>query len=188
MNHAPNTLTYYTKVSDPSSNYTSLSTLAGSIDLGNNNQYGYGDTDFDDEITSFQSVVPPNGTGLTPLSPQNYVFIVTDGLSDNSGSSVNNHPTAAFNQANCTTLQKNATVGVIYTTYTPIYNNNNASNGFEGNYAGLVAPYTSAIPTNLQACTSNPSLYYFEASDGPVLISAMQKLFAQTQKTARLSQ
>ena len=186
ISHDPNTGAYYRVVSTPSSDYATLSTLAGTIDLGGNNKNGYGDTDFDDELSSMQSLVPANGTGSTASNPQNYVFIVTDGLSDNSGGSVNNHPTAAFNPADCSGLKANATVGVIYTTYIPIYNQNNPSAGLEGNYASLAAPYVNTIPTNLTACTSG-SQYYLEASDGPAIIAKMQQLFAATQKVAHVS-
>ncbi len=188
INHGPSSGSYITPVSYPTSNYSALTTAAATIDLGNNNAGGYGDTDFDDEIAAFASTLPANGNGATAATPENYVFIITDGLSDNSGASANNHPTAAFNANDCKALQKNATVGVIYTTYTPIYNQNNSSSGYENNFSNLVAPYLNAIPTNLKACTSDPTQYYFEASDGPALISKMQQLFSATQKSARVSQ
>ncbi len=187
VNHGPSSSNYVTTVSAPSSNYSALSTAASTIDLGSNNAYGYGDTDFDDEISAFAATLTANGSGATALTPENYVFIITDGLSDNSGSSTNNHPTAAFNSSDCTALKANATVGVIYTTYTPIYNNNSASAGYEPNFASLVAPYLSTIPTNLQAGTSDSSQYNSEASDGPALIAKLQQLFAATQKVAHVA-
>ncbi len=49
-------------------------------------------------------------------------------------------------------------------------------------------PVIGNIPPNLQACATS-SDYYFEASDGPAINSAMQALFQKTQPvTARLTQ
>ena len=195
INHGPGSSSYITTVSGPSSNYSDLATKAATIDLGNNNAGGYGDTDFDDEIAAFAATLPPNGTGATALTPENYVFIITDGLSDNSGASSNNHPTTAFNSADCTPIKTKATVGVIYTTYNKIYYNNDATktnpvtgNDLETNFNNLVYPYLNAITTNLQACTSDKKQYYFEASDGPALIAKLQQLFAATQKVDHVSQ
>ena len=197
ISHDPNTGAYYNVISPPSTDYSALTNMASGIDLGGNNQYGYGDTDFNDELPDMYNLVlagsgiptnaPANGDGATPQAPQNFVFIITDGLSDSSGASINNHPTAAFDPSLCTSLKKVATVGVIYTTYNTIYNQNNSSAGFEGNYSALVAPYVNQIPSNLMSCTSDPSQYYFQATDGPDIVSRMQQLFAATQKVAHLA-
>ncbi len=191
INHGPGSGSYITTVSTPSSNYSALSAAAATIDLGDNNAGGYGDTDFDDEIAAFASTLPANGNGATQSHPVNYVFIITDGLSDNSGNTANNHPTAAFNANDCVALQKNATVGVINTTYNQIYNQNDPNMGLESNFASLVNPYLTAIQNNLKACTSGTTStswpYYFEASDGPALIAKLQQLFAATQKVAHVS-
>ncbi len=188
MSQDPTTGVLVNTVAAPSSDYASLNTLAGTIDLGGNNIYGFGDSDFSDQLTTFNNLVPSNGTGVSG-SPLNYVFIVTDGLAD---TCQNNHCDSAFNASLCTPLQGKSTVGVIYTTYVPITNQNNAATynasvtAPEGNYSRLVAPYLSQIPTNLQTCASSPGLY-FEASQGSDIISAMAKLFAATQKTARIA-
>ncbi len=194
MSHDPTNGSYYKTIAGLSSNYTSLTTAADAIDLGGNNMYGYGDTDYTDELGNFfpaeftLNKIVANGSGATAATAENYVFIITDGLSDDSGNTQNSHPTKAFDPSLCKPMKSMATVGVIYTTYIPIYNQNNASAGLEGNYAALAAPYTSTIPTNLQSCTSDASQFYFEASDGPALISKMQQLFAATQKVAHVSQ
>ncbi len=177
-----------TTVSAPSTNYTNLTSLAATIDLGNNTSGGSGDSDFSDQITKFNTLLPANGTGASAVSPLNYVFIITDGLTDTPGSScTSGHCTSAFASSLCATLKTKSTVGVIYTTYNPIYNANNSANGYEINYYQLVYPYSSNIAPNLQSCASS-STYYYEASDGPAITTGMQSLFASSLQTARLTQ
>jgi Flp pilus assembly protein TadG len=174
--------TYVRTISAPSANYGTLSTLASTIDLGNNNSNGTGDSNFATELSTFAALLPSNGSGASASSPINYVFIVTDGLIDTPGACTSGHCTGAFSPSYCTALKANATVGVIYTTYLPIYNQNNSSMGYEVNYSQLAQPYVAQIPTNLQSCVS-ASKYYFQASDGPAINTAMRALFASTLQT-----
>jgi Flp pilus assembly protein TadG len=174
-------------VSAPSSNYTSLTSLAATIDLGNNVSGGDGDSDFVDQLSQFNTILPANGSGASASSPLNYVFIVTDGLIDTPGGGcTSGHCTGAFSPSYCTNLKAKSTVGVIYTTYLPIYNQNNSANGYETNYTSLVLPYVNNIAPNLEDCATS-STYYFQASDGPAIATAMQALFAATQQAARLT-
>ncbi len=189
MSQDPVTNVLVNTVSPPTADFNTLSGLAGSIDLGNNNSAGFGDSDFTDQINTFSNMIPANGTGGVG-SPLNYVFIVSDGLAD---SCQNSHCDGAFSSALCNQLQAKSTVGVIYTTYVPITDqagspsyNPNITAG-EGNYNRLVVPYLNSIPQNLQQCASSQNLY-FQASQGPEIVSAMAQLFAETQKTARIAQ
>jgi Flp pilus assembly protein TadG len=174
-------------LSAPSTNYTNLTTLAAGITLGNNNSGGTGDTDFTTQLAQFALAIPTDGSGSNAASPKNYVFIVTDGVKDTPGVCTSGHCTAAFDPALCTPLKAKAVVGTIYTTYLPIYNNNNPGAGFDINYTQLVAPFVSQIAPNLKSCATNPG-YYYEATDGPALNEAMKALFASTLKTARITQ
>ena len=175
-----------TTVTAPTYNYTSLATLANSIDLGNNVSGGDGDSNFVDQLSDFNAVLPANGSGASAASPVNYVFIITDGLTDTPSSGcAYGHCTSAFSPANCTALKLKSTVGVIYTTYIPLYNNNNSALGYENNYATLVLPYVSQIQPNLQSCATS-SEYFFQASDGPGITTAMESLFRQSQQSALL--
>ncbi len=178
---------YLGTITSPTSNYTSLTSLATQIDLGNNTSAGIGDSDFVDEFTALNNVLPANGSGVSATSPLNYVFIVTDGVTDVRGSCTDGHCTSAFNPDNCTPLKAKATVGVIYTTYLPIYQQNNPAMPLVQTYQDLVNPFVNQIAPNLESCATS-SDYYFQATDGPAISAAMQALFLKTQPTtARLT-
>ena len=186
-------------VANLSSNYDGqggLVSLASEIDLGNNTKAGVGDSDLYHQLTSFAGTLPANGTGLSAASPLNYVFVVTDGMVDApasanvSGAGVGcgyGHCVMAFDPKSCNALKAVASVGVLYTTYNEIFNQDSPAKGPEGNYLGLVNPFVGSIAPNLLKCASSSSLY-FEASDGPDIQAKMGQLFASTLKTARLTQ
>jgi Flp pilus assembly protein TadG len=186
MNKDPSTANLVSTISIPSSNYSDLSSTANSIDLGNNNSGGTGDSDLTNQLTTFNTLIPANGTGTSSASPLNYVFIITDGVIDTPGECTSGHCTAAFNQTICKSLKAKSTVGVIYTTYLPIYSGNIPAFGLEQNYAALVSPFITNVPTSLSGCASSPA-YYFEAKDGPAITTAMNALFSSTYQSARLS-
>ncbi len=197
MNEDPTNGTLVRTISNPSTNYTNLANLAATINLGNNNSGGSGDSDLPDQITNFISTsnIAANGSGASAASPQNYVFIVTDGLTDVPGACTSGHCTGVLSASNCSTLKTKATVGIIYTTYNAIYNyvwSSSASQyipgtTYESNYTSLAAPYMSSIPSSLQSCASS-SIYYYKADDGPGITAGMQALFASSLQTAHLTQ
>ena len=175
-----------------SNNYASLLTAAATIDLGNNNSLGRGDTDFTTELAAFNTalttagvLLPGNGASAT--SPLNYFFLITDGLTDTYGSCRGGtHCTGPITPSSCLPLKTLGTVGVIYTTFAPIWHNNDQSAGFESNYANLVNGV--AIKPNLQSCATSAN-YFFEAQYGPDIVAAMQTLFLSTQpSSARITQ
>jgi len=176
-----------TQVFAPTTSLSQYENVA--VDLGPNSTSGIADSDFYDQITQFTNTyLPAQGTGASASSPLNYVFIVTDGLVDTYGTNCTfDHCTQAFQSSYCNQLQAKATVGVIYTTYLPIYNYNNSADGYESNYNTFVLPYINQIPTNLQACATSSS-YYFQASYGPDIVAAMQSLLNTSLQTVRLTQ
>jgi len=178
---------YINTVAPLSSNYSALSTAAAMIDLGNNNSGGIGDTNFPSQLSNFNSLIlAANGTGATAASPLNYVFIITDGVEDTySAGCTDTHCTSVFDSTQCTPLKSKATVGVIYTTYLPIYYANGTSGTQDAAYAALVNPFAANIAPALQACASSAT-YYYEASDGPAITTGMNALFASSEEAARL--
>jgi Flp pilus assembly protein TadG len=195
MNLDPTNGTLVRTISAPSTNYTNLATLAATIDLGNNNSGGVGDSDLPDQVSTFSSSdLAANGSGASATSPQNYVFIITDGLTDISGSACpDGHCTGYFTPSSCNALKAKATVGVIYTTFNPIYayvlsgSTYVPGTTYENNYAILAAPYVGSIPSALQSCATSSS-YYYEASDGPAITAGIQTLFTSSLQTAHLTQ
>ena len=215
----PNTGLRVTPIKDPppapgktstdftvSSDYASVQRAASQISLGNTvSQQNRGDTDFTNEFTDFINAFKPTnppkpaatataalvqGNGASATSPLNYIFLVTDGLDDVVGSGCGNNfavCTSPIEASDCDKLKSVATLGVIYTTYLPIYQFNTAPN-LEARYKALVDGDPPQIQTNLQACATS-SDWYFEAQDGPSIVTAMQTLFQRTQpSSARITQ
>jgi Flp pilus assembly protein TadG len=197
MSKNPNNGTLVTTIAAPTFNYNSLITSANTIDLGDNNgAVGYGDSDFTDQFPAFisQSGILNNGSGASAASPQNYVFIITDGMSDTPGWYCTwGHCDGTLNPPDCNQLKAKATVGVVYTTYIPIYNYVYSGGTYvpgttyDYTYTLLAAPYVSSIPSALQSCATS-SNYYYEATNGPAITAGMQSLFASSLQTAHLTQ
>lgn len=184
----PNTHANLTTIMAPSNDYTALYNTAATIDLGTNDgNVGYGDSDFVNEFAAFNSILPANGSGASAASPQNFVFVITDGVQDTTGACSWGHCTGPIDASKCTPLKGKATVGVIYTTYLPITKHSDPSQ-FEDSYAALVAPFANQIAPAAQACATS-SAYYFEATYGSDIVNAVQALFNKTLPTsARLVQ
>jgi hypothetical protein len=189
----PATNKLVTPVASMSSDYASLQNAAATIDLGNNDQGGEGDSDFPNELDTFNTMlvnngITTNGNGASATSPLNFVFIITDGLYDVNGS---NHITGAFNPSNCDKLKTKATVGTIYTTYSTIWANNVPGGTPNSDFKWLVQKYTTPtdyIAQGLLNCATSAS-YAFQANDGPDIVAAMQSLFQRTQpSSARITQ
>ena len=169
-----------TTMSASSTDYSTLYNTAGTLELGNNNASGIGDTDYANAMTALSSKVPSSGTGSSG-SPQQFVFLLTDGVGDVWASKLSacpantvgwngSHCTQAFDPTTCTSLKnKNVTIGVIYTTYLPI-------NGVDS-YETLVAPFANKLTPNLQACAS-PGWFY-QASDANDIQFAINALFSK---------
>lgn len=171
-----------------STNYSDLVTKAATIDLGDNDgQQGFGDTDFASGINAFVASLPSNGSGSSPASPQNFVFLITDGVKDTPGNScVDTHCTAALDPATCNPIKAKATVGTIYTTYQPIMKNAQPDQ-YEDTYRDLVLPFAANIAPNVAACATSSTLA-LEAKYGTDIINAVQILFNRTlPQSARLN-
>ena len=129
---------------------------------------------------------PGNGTNNAGDTPQEVVFIVSDGVVDqgvtgggNCGSST--RQCAGINTlANwCTTLKnRGIRIAFLYTTYYPL-----TTNAFYNSY---VSPFQSQVATDAQNCAS-PGLF-FQVDTGGNISDALQTLFLRAVSTARLTQ
>jgi hypothetical protein len=167
----------------------------------------WGDNDDSDTphsaiLPAINNVIPAPGNGLTAATPQEFLFIVSDGVSDESNSSCSTaatQPPASYpidpqsdgtsrcsmpiDPALCQQFKdRGVQVGVLYTTYfslaTPDYPQTDPY------YQQFVEPYNpgpyqpsvySQIAKNMQACAS-PGLY-FEISPTLDIPTALQQLF-----------
>ena len=173
-------------LSVPTQSYSTLAQINDNIDLGTNDNPGHSaDTYTQNVVADFTNIIPANGDGTSSMSPLNYVFVLTDGTYDvgcSSGSCV-----GPYNPSWFASLKAKSTVGVIYTTYYPFYNNNNPNNGLDYFYVTNISPIESQLVPNLKSCASDPQ-WFIQASDGPSINNALQNLFAQATGSARLSQ
>ena len=171
---------------------TSAKTAAGNIDVMTVN----GQNDNNDEDTGFTTIFPQINTAIsapgagTAGAPQKYVFFVSDGVADESNAgclkTMNNASfgnisprcQSPINPALCTTLKnRGIKIAVLYTTYLPLPTN--------AWYTSWIAPFSSQIGANMQACAS-PGLY-FEVSPTQGISEAMNALFQKAVAQARLT-
>jgi hypothetical protein len=128
---------------------------------------------------------PGNGTNATGDTPQEVLFIVTDGVVDEVNSSSCTEPLTGsrcqepITPALCTAIKnRGIRIAVLYTTYLAI-----PSNSW---YQDWIAPFQPNISTQLQSCAST-GLFY-QAAIGEDLGAALSNLFEAVTQTAHLTQ
>ena len=177
-----------------SNNLTAAQTAAGTLgnllDTGQSTTvYGSGGTHFENAIPAMNTAITTVGDGSAALTPQPFVFLVTDGADNNqyyttSSNSWTGSQPQNMDPALCTPLKnRGITVAVLYIPYQPITNPNSS---FAGNEDGKVNAIIPTIPTELQQCAS-PG-FYFSAYTPQDITNAMQAMFAQSLASARLTQ
>jgi Flp pilus assembly protein TadG len=152
------------------------------------------DSDFTTMFSTINTAMPTPGDGSSTTSPQEVLFIVTDGMADMalSGSSCQTSGRActqllATHLAQCTAIKnRGIRIAILYTEYLA-----STIQGFGVSFANTVAttnvPY---IATQLQSCASTNSdgskLYYKVSADEDIS-SALNQLFAQAVQNAYLA-
>jgi Flp pilus assembly protein TadG len=206
QSNSANDLNLYT-LQSLTSNLTLAKTQAATItalEMYNNNHLVSGDSNgdmdtyLDADLASMNvtSIMPNpgNGTNNAGDSPQEVLFIVTDGLNDVPNRQYN---PIDWNGTNCTAIKnRGIRIAVLYTTYEPVD---------ESWYLGTVVPYLtsnfSGLPPDLPSTTTvgsdpmalaaqqcaSPGLYYQVSTNGDIS-AALQTLFQEAVATARLSQ
>ncbi len=183
-----NDSTTQTRLQAMTATLSQIKTAAANIDIA----YAYynqadNQTDFERAITKMNSVIPTSGTGNTASSPIRFLFFVTDGVEDTAGSVTNqsagfqyqsNRFIGPFSPSMCNTLKNNnVRIGIIYTQYLPIYDNDF--------YNSYVKPYETKIGPALKACASDG--LYFPVASGGDITAAMLQLFSTAVASVRLS-
>src|SRR5580693_7913905 len=174
------------------SNLTAAQTAAGNINVlqvyknnwltsSNNNDM---DTNFETAMSQINGIMPNPGLGTPTSTPQEVLFIVSDGVDDEASTtcsqtlSGSNRCQQPFNTAWCTTVKnRGIQIAVLYTEYLPLTTNSW--------YNSWVAPYQNQISPNLESCAST-GMFFTVTTDGDIT-AAMQALFAQAISTARLT-
>jgi len=134
-------------------------------------------TNFAGALSKLNTVMPApgNGTNATGDTPQEVLFLVTDGVDD---TNVGGTRSYAINTANCTTIKnRGIRIAVLYTTYYPL-----PTNAWYNTY---IKPLQANISPTLQGCAT-PGLF-FEVSTGGDISAAMSALFQKAVTTAYLS-
>jgi Flp pilus assembly protein TadG len=193
----------------PSTNLSAAGTAASAVDVimvcSNNylgpyqngacqNNNSDQDTEFDTAMSQMNTMMPNPGTGAANSTPQEVLFIVTDGvedkkLSDSWQTTCKETETGSrcqqeFDTQLCTTIKNRGIfIAILYTVYEPLPASGNGSNSWYNSY---VAPYQSKIGPNLQSCAS-PGLYFAVTTDQDIT-TAMTALFQASVATARLTQ
>jgi Flp pilus assembly protein TadG len=187
-------------VSSPSSDMASVAANANAIDLA----YAYYNqrdtqTSYDTALSYINSTMPNPGNGTSSASPQEFLFLVTDGVGDapvgnGSGSGdPYDTPTSylpANTQPNLTnTLSGNVNSKRLISTLNPAQCQTLKDRGIKiavlytpylpvtsnSFYNSWVAPISSSIPTKLQSCAS-PG-FYFQITPTQGISDAMQAMF-----------
>jgi Flp pilus assembly protein TadG len=147
------------------------------LTAGNNNSDE--DTDFEAAMTAINntSIMPAPGTGMSSSTPQEVLFIVSDGVDDSNKNGSRNQ--ALFDTTYCTAVKnRGIRIAVLYTTYLPLPTN--------AWYTKYISPFQPQISGNMQNCAS-PGLF-FEVKTDQDITAAMNALFQQAVATARLTQ
>jgi hypothetical protein len=174
------------------SNMTTAKASAGNINvlevydnnwLTKTNENNDTDTSFESAMSAINTIMPSPGLGTPTSTPQEVLFIVSDGVDDEVSTSCSqsldgNRCQAPFSTSWCTTVKnRGIQIAVLYTAYLPLPTNSW--------YNDWIAPFQSQISPNMESCAS-PGMFFTVTTDGDIT-AAMQSLFAQAISTARLT-
>jgi Flp pilus assembly protein TadG len=151
--------------------------------LTNTNQNNDTDTNFESAMSSINTIMPAPGTGTPASTPQEVLFIVSDGVDDEVSSPCSqtldgNRCQQPFSTTWCTSIKnRGIQIAVLYTDYLPLPTNSW--------YNDWIAPFQSQIAPNMESCAS-PGMFFSVTTDGDIT-AAMQTLFQQAVAAARLT-
>ena len=138
------------------------------------------DTNYDAAMTGITALMPMpgNGTNKAGDTPQEILFIVTDGVEDENVSGSRQQSTMIGTKDWCTPLKtKGVKIAILYTEYFPL-----PTNSWYNTY---IAPIQPSIGTTLQNCAS--SGLYYEVGLGQDISAALTELFQSAVASAHLT-
>lgn len=147
------------------------------------------DTDFDSAMQQMNTIMVAPGTGAAGSTPQEVLFLVSDGVEDKNSTTCSqplsgNRCQQPFDTVWCTTMKnRGILIAVLYTEYLPLPATGVGSNSW---YNTWIAPFQSQIGPNLESCAS-PGLFFQVTTDDDIT-AAMNALFQKAVAVARLSQ
>jgi len=139
------------------------------------------DTDFANAMTKINTVMPNpgNGSNVGADTPQEVLFLVTDGVKDVSVNGTRTYQISASDLNLCTAIKsRGIRIAVLYTVYLPLPQ--------DAWYNQHVSSFQPTIGTTMQSCAS-PGLY-FAVQTGGDISGALSALFEQAVQSAYLSQ
>ncbi|MEE8658082.1 hypothetical protein CGLAMM_05605 [Acetobacteraceae bacterium EV16G] len=132
-----------------------------------------------DAFEKINNYIPDPGSGAPQDKPQAVLFIVTDGMRDETRK--DHLPDFGFEESKCQALKdRGIRLGVLYTVYSP-----KSCSGDESWCGKNVAPRMDEIEPALKACSSD-GLFVRVDTDQDI-VTALQNLFAEAITTARIS-
>lgn len=143
-------------------------------------------TETHNALQRMNAVMATPGDGSTAATPQGVLFLITDGMSDETYNGNRWH--REFNAqdlADCTTIKnRGIRIAVLYTEYLP-----DSMTGDSWSQSA-VAPYLGNVEPALQSCASarpDGSPLYYKVTTDQSVADALTALFALTVQTARLT-
>ena len=179
---------YPTVFGATTTNLSAAATAAQGIDLmtvQGQGQFNDQDTNLNAPLTFAAQNLLATGNGTSAASPQQVLFIVSDGVNDTYNCAVNNvgscRSITSLDTAACTTLKNHGIkVAVLYTVYLPLPTNSFWQTYVAQPLQSWLSPWTGnppndTIATNMQACAS--SGLYFKVDASGDINTAMNALF-----------
>ncbi|WP_409189133.1 TadE/TadG family type IV pilus assembly protein [Bradyrhizobium sp. RDM4] len=171
--------------------------------LTSTNNNSDADTSIAGALSGLNKIMPTpgNGTNVANDTPQEVVFLVTDGVED---VNITTDPytnsckktltgkrcQAPLDPTICTTIKdRKIRIAVLYTEYddSALHKTNSWYDSWIYPFNSTSTGSTSQIETNLQACASSPDLYTKVSTNGDIT-SALQALFLKVASDPRLTQ
>ena len=195
---------YFNTLQTLTSNLSKAENAAGNISLlqvytknyVTSSQFNHDeDTDYDSAMSSINSLMPDPGSGTNNAgdTPQEVLFLVTDGVEDECQSpTLNAYRTGGCRQQYlmnsntdwCSAIKnRGIRIAVLYTEYLPLPTSSWYVD-FDGEGAGI-SSFQPQIATQLQSCAS-PGLYYQVASGGDIS-AALANLFNSAVQSSYLT-